>query len=252
MSEILLEFVKSGALMAVLLLLFLVGFALKIMVNLCYDNALENLHCITLAKNGIVSDIIIGYNMNLKNGNKIRNAHIYVKNELHQWRKYGVRIERMEPLGDLFGEICLVVCAFFDMLLLTQRTFAGNNSQDIMRYVYVYTTISIIFFLVLKLWSAVTDSENKKKILADGLTNYIDNQIENIQDYVSLSSMAKDTVQEEKVSAEKSDGAEAMSGENKMNGESTTPVLGDKEDGEPLKKEEKERVISQVLDEFLV
>lgn len=246
MSEILLEFVKSGGLMAVLLLLFLIGFILEIMAGLCYDSAIENMHCVTLAKSGIVPDIIGGYSKNLKNGNKIGNTQVYVSNELHHWKKYGLRVERMKPAGDLFGEICVVLCVFFDMVMLIQKTFTEKDSVDIMRYVYVYTAISIIFFLVLKIWGNVADTANKRMILADGITNYIDNQIENIQDYVTLNALPQDTEEETDNSSEKNSKMPANGGEDAQ--ADLKSGTGEKS----LKKEDKELVISQVLDEFLV
>lgn len=246
MNEILLEFVKSGGLMAVLLLLFLLGFTLEIMAGLCYDSAIDNMHCVTLAKSGIVPDIIGGYSQNLKNGKKIKNTQVYVQNELHHWKKYGLQVERMKPAGDLFGGICVVLCVFFDMVMLLQRTFAEKDSVDIMRYVYVYTTISIIFYLVLKIWGNVADTANKRLVLADGITNYIDNQLENIQDYVTLNALPQDTEAEETSSLEK-DNKQSVNG-----GEGAQTDLNSTTGEEPLKKEDKELVISQVLDEFLV
>lgn len=243
MSEILLEFVKSGGLMAVLLLLFLIGFTLEIMAGLCYDSAIGNMHCVSLEKSGIVTDIIGGYNRSLKEGKKIKNTQVYVENELHYWKKYGLRVERMEPAGDLFGGVCMVLSVLFDMVMLIQKTFAEKDSADIMRYVYVYTTISIIFFLVLKIWGNVADSANKRMVLADGITNYIDNQLENIQSYVTLDASPQDTEAEEADnSLEKKSVMAADDGEELNSG------AGE----EPLKKEDKELVISQVLDEFLV
>lgn len=251
MSKILLEFAESGGLMAVLLLFFLIGFALKIIANLCYDNAIEEMNCITLAKKGIVSDIITAYGMDLKQGNKIRNTQAFVNNEIHQWKKYGVRVERMEPLGDLFGGFCVVLCAFFDMLLLIQKTASNDGSEDIMRYVYVYTAISIVFYLVLKLWSIVTDSNNKRTILTDGLINYIDNQFENLPEYVTLNPILPDeNIAQDNIESDVSDEKTDM--EKNGNEESVSSAQSEEGNEEMLKKEDKELVISQVLDEFLV
>lgn len=251
MSGILLEFAESGGLMAVLLLFFMIGFALKIIANLFYDNAIEEMNGITLEKKGIVSDIITRYDMNLKQGNKIRNTQAFVNNEMHQWKKYGVRVERMEPLGDLFGGFCVIFCAFFDMLMLTQKAAGNNGSEGIIRYVYVYTAISVIFFLVLKLWSIVTDSNNKRKILTDGLTNYMDNQLDNLPEYVMPNSILPD--ENEAQNNIKPDAtAENVNAEKNGNEESTPSAQSEDGKEEMLKKEDKELVISQVLDEFLV
>lgn len=261
MREILLGFVQSGGLMAVLLLLFLIGFTLKIMAGLCYDNAIESMGGVNPEKRGIVMDIIAAYGMNMKDGKNIRNTQAFVENELHQWKKFRIRVERLEPAGDLFGGICLVICAFFDMLMLTQETFANKSSTDIMKYVYVYTTVSIIFYIILKIWSMVTYTTNKRMVLSHGLTNYIDNQLEEIPEYVTLHNMSQNS------KTTKSVGVRVKIEENQLNQEGNK---AEQEENQPetegdikhnieseqkdnsLKKEDKERVITQVLDEFLV
>ena len=299
MRELLLEFAQSGALMGMMLVIFCVGFLLKVLAGWCYDNALDNIPYISAAKSGIVKELKEKYEMDLKSGKRIRNTKVYVDNALHHWKKCGLKVEKMELTGELAGGIGLVICAFFDMLFLTQKTFEAAETSGLMRYVYVYTTLSVIFFLVIKSWSLVTDTNGKRKILSDAITDYFDNQMEYMEGYVSLKeSIITDTsemlVKENEVNeptanktsaingtisnqmgenqnrknknSEKPNGknknSEKQNGENQnrksKNGENQngTESSGEKADKEKQNKKDggmdKELVITQVLDEFLV
>ena len=132
----------------------------------------------TTQKTGIVFRILQSYQMLKESGVEIRNTQVFVENRLNRWKNNGISVQRMERFGDICGDLCIVLCAFLDMVLLTggesfSWKMASNLNLD--SCAYVYTAIAVICYMTLRLWESFLNASYKRKCLVEAVTDYIDN-----------------------------------------------------------------------------
>lgn len=208
MEKLFLNMAASGWLLGIVFVLFIIGFACKIAAGMFYDEALENIECIHMIKEGIVHNVVEAYRGYTKEGACVNNTRAYVDNELHKWTRWGIKVEKYENIGDVFAAVCVFIGALFDMVMLIEGTFSTDNMQDIMRYVYLYSLLVVMFIIVIKAWSSFAGINRKREELSNAIVNYIDNQYENPAPYMSMDI-------EQKAEEHVQDNVDKMSGQSK-------------------------------------
>lgn len=173
--DIFMNFVERQGIIYVMLFLFLCGFALKTICSLCYDEVVNKIDYLQLKTNKIAGEIIRNYETDLKLGKNIKNTEVYVKTELHKWKKFGLVVEKMSSIGDGFGKMCFVVGALTDILLLSVQDVRELFGNNYMNKVYIYGALSIVLMLILKMWSNFLSIDYKRNRIKDEIINYIDN-----------------------------------------------------------------------------
>ena len=179
MREFLFDFIEHNGPVILLMAIFFTGFIAKIILYYLYDFEIENVYYMHNARKGIVSHVLLGYRERCEFGDEIKNTRIFVDNMINSWKIFGISAGRMENIAELCAYICIVIGAFFDMVLLTQKETILQNraSIDVMTCVYVYTAMGIICYAVLKAWESIINSSYKRNYLSVALTDCIDNQM---------------------------------------------------------------------------
>ena len=179
MREFLFDFIEHNGPVILLMAIFFTGFIAKIILYYLYDFEIENVYYMHNARKGIVSHVLSGYRERCEFGDEIKNTRIFVDNMINSWKIFGISAGRMENIAELCAYICIVIGAFFDMVLLTQKETILQNraSIDVMTCVYVYTAMGIICYAVLKAWESIINSSYKRNYLSVALTDCIDNQM---------------------------------------------------------------------------
>lgn len=294
MRDFLVEFVNYNGPVIMMIIAFIAGFAGKIVACYILDSEIDNIVGMDEARrknenavsNGIIAEISKAYIRENKDNN-IKNTKVFVDNMLNMWKEHGISVDKIEKIGDMCGYISIAVSAFFDMVLLTERENL-SDSLNILVCVYVYSALAVIFYAVLRLWEGVVNSQYKKKLLSDAITNYIDNYQEDLRtEYMktehTLSQEHKDSGKntansnnnkpgvkvtmeksDEMVNAQDKDRVSAIAGKENIgenNKENSSQNINDKisrnindnisENVNENNIEDKENVITQVLDEYL-
>ncbi len=216
MDNFLVAVVNYNVPVIILLLAFIVGFISKIAACYVYDSELENAVGASGEMEGINAEIINAYIEKRNHGVNIKNTKAFVDNILNGWKKFGISISKVEGIGDMCGYIAVAVSAFFDMALLTEKAEIGNR-LNVMMCVYVYTALAVIFFAVLKLWEGVVASKHKKELLADAMTDYLDNRFDFEQSRVNISEVRQDRLNENIVNVNTSKENESNEKKSKQN-----------------------------------
>lgn len=216
MDNFLVAVVNYNVPVIILLLAFIVGFISKIAACYVYDSELENAVGASGEMEGINAEIVNAYIEKRNHGVNIKNTKAFVDNILNGWKKFGISISKVEGIGDMCGYIAVAVSAFFDMALLTEKAEIGNR-LNVMMCVYVYTALAVIFFAVLKLWEGVVASKHKKELLADAMTDYLDNRFDFEQSRVNISEVRQDRLNENIVNVNTSKENESNENKSKQN-----------------------------------
>lgn len=187
--DILIGFIEKQGMVYIMLFLFLCGFLLKTVCSLCYDEVIDKIDYLQLKSNKVAGEIIRNYEKDLKIGKNIKNTEVYVKSELHKWKKFGIIVEKMSSIGDGFGKMCIVFGVLVDIFLLSVPHAKELLGKNYMNKIYIYCALSIMLMLVLKMWSNFLAIDYKKNLIKDEIINYIDNH----PNYVKLLAESQQT-----------------------------------------------------------
>ena len=259
MEENIFLFAQNGGLFVIMFIMFLIGFSMKVLVGLIYDNAIEKAIVFQDSKRSPVWNIIEKYKKQFSGNDLCKNTRAFVDNELHNWKICGIFVERFNDIGNLIVGLGIFICVIFDMILLISKTFENANSSIYMRYIYLYSMISIIMLIVIKGWEIFINIDNKKNILSDKIVNFLDNNC-GYQEYAMVktnvyiedsyeNSLYKKEGKEIELSS-KTETDNIVESEKEQNSVKEIEVNNEKNDS--LQKKDKEKVIEQVLEEFLV
>lgn len=271
MGEYLFLFARSGGLFALMFVFFVSGFAMKVIAGIFYDLAIENATLLLTGQcKGVAKEIVEEYRNKYSKEKECKNTRVFVDNSLHKWKKCGIFVERFDDFGNVVAGIGIFICVFFVMIMMIEKTFENTVSDLYMRYIYIYSMISVIIIIAIKGFELFVNTDNKKDRLRDLLVDYLDNHFDETVKYVKLDKENSVSLEEmscsflsnendnEKINRAKESGIvvekENMSVEGKdiynvgdmANSEEKRENIENK-----LDKKDKERVISQVLDEFL-
>lgn len=240
-------FAQSGGLFFVMFMLFFIGLAIKVAVGLIYDNAIEK--SIVFEEKSPVGNIICKYSMNFSGEKMCKNTNAFVDNELHNWKVCGFFVERFNDIGNIILGVVFFLCIVFDMVLLLSKT-AGNIEANLyMKYIYFYTLISLIMLIVIKGFDIFINIKNKKIVLRDKIVNYLDNNC-GADEYATIK--ANIYIDKENIDVDKKQINELDDGKDSVKETEESKITVKKDGSDVLLKNDKEKVIEQVLEEFLV
>lgn len=169
------NFTKNGGMLYVIIGIFLIGFGIKTVGSLCYDDILDKIENFQMRTSKRVENIIIQYKNEIKFGKNINNSQAFVERSMHGWKIKGIFLEKMQAIGDIFGKLCLIlgICAVV-ILLATQKEEVSLTTQTL-KGAYIYAAVSTVLFICLKLWDNVIALEYKRDVIRDEIINYLDN-----------------------------------------------------------------------------
>lgn len=174
-ANFIINFTTNGGMLYVIIGLFLIGFGVKTVGSLCYDDILDKIQNFQIRKSKRAESIILQYENEVKFGKSINNIHAYVERSMHGWKVKGILVEKMQDIGDVFGKICLIlgICAVA-ILLAAQKDDLSFGTQ-MTKGIYIYTAAVAILFICLKLWDNIIALEYKRNVIRDEIINYLDN-----------------------------------------------------------------------------
>lgn len=266
-------FAQSGGLFFVMFMLFFIGLAIKITVGFIYENAIEK--AIVFLDKSPVENIIYKYSMNFGEEKKCKNTKAFVDNELHNWKICGIHVERFNDIGNIILGCVLFLCIIFDMVLLIGKTSRDMVVNSYMKYICFYTMITAIMLIVTKGFDTFINIKNKRVVLRDKIVNYLDNncgadEYAMIRANIYINKESVDTDKEKIITNTSVSGQDnvEINEENKIHIGTNVNIQpevnsevskqnevknkGVTEDTGLLQKKDKEKVIEQVLEEFLV
>lgn len=232
-------FAQNGGLFFVMFMLFFIGVAIKVATGLIYDNATSK--AIVFLDKSPVANIIYKYSITFSEKNECKNTKAFVDNELHNWKICGILVERFNDIGNIISGTVFFLCIILDMVLLLGKNASNRDVNYNMKYIYFYTIISIVMLIVVKGFDNFINIKNKRIVLSDKIVNYLDNNC-GADEYAII----RTNIYVDKENIEEN--------ENNIELKNSVDIETDKivENSDLLQKDEKEKVIEQVLEEFLV
>lgn len=173
--EYLEKMIDSGTIILIMTFGLVVAFVFKMLCSFCYDEVIDKIKSQNFIGNKRIKSVIDKYNEDIKSGRQINNTEYYLRSELHKWKYLGLYVDKINNYGNIVITICLIIGGIVDLLIISDYGYGNKSMVDVVRQTAVYTFIPLIFLGILKLYERIVAVDYKKKVIFDELLNYISN-----------------------------------------------------------------------------